>query len=157
MSDATSATPADTDELLEKDEVEAEELGASFTAKDLLQRARQMFTGGSGSVAESDESPCDVEVTVELLQLASEAVQTLFEQERAEVQRSCTMLDREEALGYLLADVRGQQLLPEEARAIGKRASKHVKAAKEAAAKAAKAVASKRCKARAASASPLLR
>ena len=40
----------------------------------MLQRATKMFTGGAGSVIESGEPPCDVETTVAMMQLASEAV-----------------------------------------------------------------------------------
>ena len=58
--------------------------------------------------------------TLWLVKLAKEVVLKLFEKQRAEVQKSWdTLLDKEEALAYLVAYALGCELLPEEARRRG--------------------------------------
>ena len=63
--------------------------------------------------------------TVELCWLAKQAVQTLFEKQRKQQCRSPERpdlpLSQEEASGFLCAAALGVELLPTEARALGKR------------------------------------
>ena len=90
-------------------------------------RAMQMFTGGDGAPRRSDEGPIATDPTLWLIKLAKEAVSELFAHHRNEVQRSWgSMLDQEEAVGYLVCDAVGMDILPEEARTIGKAAVKAV-------------------------------
>ena len=73
-----------------------------------------------------------MKATLKLIKLSKEAVHSLFEIHRDEVQRSWgSMLDQEEALGYLIADALSLDLLPEEARKVGKKAVQVHKKAKE--------------------------
>ena len=90
-----------------------------------------MFTNGVGQPTRSKEPALAAVATRWLLKLAKDAVSELFELQREEVQRSWgTLLDQEEALGYLVADSLGAELLPEEARAVGVKARKRLTAAK---------------------------
>ena len=61
---------------------------------------------------------------------AALAIHTLFEQQRADVERGCGSLNKEVALGFLVADALGRSLSGEEAREVGKRAGKQVSTVK---------------------------
>tara|TARA_B100000795_G_scaffold140593_1_gene105242 strand:+ start:1048 stop:1641 length:594 start_codon:yes stop_codon:yes gene_type:complete len=90
-------------------------------------RATQMFTGGDGAPRRSGEGAVATAPTFWVIKLAKEAVFELFLHHRDEVQRSWgTMLDQEEAVAYLVCDVVGLEILPEEARPVGKAAVKAV-------------------------------
>ena len=73
------------------------------------------------------------ELTLRLIKLAKEAVHDLFH--RCSATRysgaGAPMLDQDEALGYLVADALNLEILPDEARTIGKRAVLLHKKAKE--------------------------
>jgi len=70
------------------------------------------------------------EATFELLKTCTKAVNDLFGARRADIHESCGALDREEALGYLVADCLGRELIDTEARAVGKRANYRMSACK---------------------------
>jgi hypothetical protein len=109
--------------------LEADELNLAL----LNERAQRMFTGGDGAPAHPSGEPLVQQATLKLIKLAKEAVHDLFQLQRAEVQRSWgSMLDQEEALGFLLCDALGCELLQSEARSIGKKAVVLQKKAKEA-------------------------
>ena len=109
--------------------LEADELNPAL----LNQRASRRFTGGDGAPTQPTGERFVQEPTLRLIKLAKEAVYDLFQMHRHEVQRSCgTLLDQEEALGYLISDALALEILPEEARASGKRAVLLLKKAKEA-------------------------
>jgi hypothetical protein len=92
-------------------------------------RARAMFLGGAGHPRRSGERPIATEATYDLVFLAKTVVLELFEQRRSEVRMvsETARLDQEEAVAYLLGDLLDYELLPEEARPIGK-ASQHAAA-----------------------------
>ena len=96
---------------------------------ELQQRAALMFTSGEGVVEQSGK-PHVAATTNALLLNASLAIHTLFEQRRADVERGCGSLNKEIALGFLLADALGRSLSSDEAREIGKRAGKQVSTVK---------------------------
>ena len=90
-----------------------------------------MFAEGDGKPRQSGEDKLAAAPTPWLLKLAKEAVAELFKLRRDEVQQSWgEPLDQEEAVGYLVCDALGSELLPAEARTIGKKAIKLLKAAK---------------------------
>jgi hypothetical protein len=90
----------------------------------VAERARAMFLGGVGDPVRSGERPIASEATNDLVFLAKTVVLELFEQRRSEVRMvsETARLDQEEAVAYLLGDVLGYELLPAEARPIGKAA-----------------------------------
>ena len=105
--------------------------GMDLVPSMLASRAALMFTNGVGQPTRSKEPALAAVATRWLLKLAKDAVSELFELQREEVQRSWgTLLDQEEALGYLVADSLGAELLPDEARAVGVKARKRLTAAK---------------------------
>ena len=96
-------------------------------------RATRRFTGGDGTPTTASPDPLVAAVTLMLLKLVKEAIHDLFQQHHGEVQRSWgSMLDQEEAVGYLVCDALALDILPGEARTIGKKAVKLHKKAKEA-------------------------
>ena len=103
------------------------------TAAALKERAVRMFVDRHGGLVESGGALAIVP-TYELVLHAQQAVHELWEQRRADIcgspERPDLQMDKEEGLGYLLGDVLRGQLLPEEARAIGKRAGKLASKAK---------------------------
>ena len=89
----------------------------------LASRATKMFMEGAGAPRQSHEPALATTPTLWLVKLARQAVSDLFGQHRAEVQESWgSALDQEEAVGYLIADALGGELVPAEARALGKKA-----------------------------------
>ena len=97
----------------------------------LASRATIMFAEGDGKPRQSGADKLAAAPTPWLLKLAKEAVAELFKLRRDEVQQSWgEPLDQEEAVGYLVCDALGSELLPAEARTIGKKAIKLLKAAK---------------------------
>ena len=110
-------------------DVEAHELPPALVNN----RATQKFTGGEGAPIPPPDEPVVQRASLWLVKLVKEAVHILFEQHRDEVLRSWgTMLDQEEAIAYLICDLLALELLPAEARAIGKKAVVALKKAKEA-------------------------
>ena len=98
----------------------------------LLERAAAILIGDSERPTASGNAPAAAEATNELILAARAAISDLFAERRDDIRRSCApaLVDKEEALGYLLADALGRQLLtPEDARAVGKRAGRQAKAA----------------------------
>ena len=96
------------------------------TVVELQQRAADMFTTGECVVQASGKPPVGA-ATNSLMYFASQAIHTLFEQRRTDVQRGCGSLNKEVALGFLVADALGRRLLSDEqAREVGKRAGKQV-------------------------------
>ena len=107
---------------IEKDLMTADAFseGMELVPSMLASRAALMFTNGVGQSTRSKEPALATVPTRWLLKLAKEAVSELFVLQRDEVQRSWgTLLDQEEALGYLVGDSLGTELLPEEARKVG--------------------------------------
>ena len=100
-----------------------------YTVVELQQRAALMFTSGEGVVEPSGEPPVAASNN-ELLLFASLAIHTLFEQRRADVERGCGSLNKEIALGFLVADALGCSISVDQAREIGKRAGKQVSSVK---------------------------
>ena len=104
------------------------------TAAALKERAVRMFVDRHGGLVESGAGALAIVPTYELVLHAQQAVHELWEQRRADIcgspERPDLQMDKEEGLGYLLGDVLRGQLLPEEARAIGKRAGKLASKAK---------------------------
>ena len=110
---------------LEKDLMAADGLGEAMglLPSMLAGRATKMFTGGNGAPRRSQEPELATSPTPWLIKLAKEAVHELFDLQRDEVQRSWgEVIDREEAVGYLLLDALGIEALPAEARDFGKKA-----------------------------------
>ena len=102
----------------------ADESGEAMTLQPSVinAKATQMFTGGDGAPRRSGEGAVATAPTLWLIKLAKEAVFELFLHHRDEVQRSWgTMLDQEEAVGHLVCDALGLEILPEEARTIADR------------------------------------
>ena len=98
----------------------------------LTVRATKMFTEGEGAPRMSKERAFATEPTLWMAKLAKEAVWELFDHRAADVKASWgEPLDREEAVGYLACDALGVELVPGEARVIGKKAVKAIKATKE--------------------------
>lgn len=93
----------------------------------LKARAEKMLFDASGSLAASGDDAVAECATSELLVNAKEAVDALFvEHGLAAVQASVGMqdkLDKEEAVGLLLADAVGHEIDAADARAVGKRAN----------------------------------
>ena len=99
------------------------------TVCELKARAVCMFTNRpSGVVGSGDDAVPTMDATFELVLLAQQAVHELWEQRRADIccspARADLQLDKEEGIGYLIGDILCGSLLPDEARAIGKRAGK---------------------------------
>jgi hypothetical protein len=98
------------------------------TAAELKERAVAMFVDRRSDVSGSGLDAFAGEATYALVLHAQQAVHELWEQRRADIcgspARPDLQLDKEEGLGYLLGDVLRGELLPDEARAIGKRAGK---------------------------------
>ena len=93
---------------------------------ELQQRASVMFTSGKGFVEISGEPLIAGGTTNAVLLFASLAIHTLFEQRRADVERGCGSLNKEIALGFLVADTLNRRISGEEAREAGKRAGKQI-------------------------------
>ena len=86
--------------------------------------AAALLLGGSGPPGRTGKPPIASEATNELVHLVKIVVLELFEQRRAEVRMvsETARIDQEEAVAYLLGDLLDYELLPDEARAIGKAA-----------------------------------
>jgi hypothetical protein len=99
-------------EVLEKEEVE--------------ERAALLLLGGCGPPTPTGRPISPAKITNHLISVAKAVVAELFAKSRERVRRlsESTQLDKEEALAYLLADLGGHELLPDEARSIGKLANK---------------------------------
>ena len=111
---------------LENELAAADGLGAAFdlVPSMLALRATKMFTEGDGKPSRSDEPVLAAQPTLRLTKLAKEAVSELFEHHRDGVQESWgEPLDKEEALDYLVCAALCCELLPGEARTIGKKAA----------------------------------
>ena len=111
-----------------------------MTALALQQRGARMFLGVSAGPQASGDGRAASGATLELAKLATEAVEALWKGHRDEIRRCCAPIDKQEALGYLLADALGRPLLPtEHARPVGLKGQNAAKkeAAETAAAKAA--------------------
>ena len=94
----------------------------------LNERTTVMFTEGDGKPRTSGKDILVKIPTLKLLKLARQAIFELFEQHAEAVQISWgTAIDMEEALGYVIGDALGVELLLDEARAIGKRANNYLK------------------------------
>ena len=136
---------------LENELVAADDLGEvmDIAPSQLTLRATKMFTEGSGAPHMSKEPCLASDPTLWLIKLAKEAVSELFAHRYEEVQSSWgAMIDQEEAVGYLVCDALGVELLPGEARAVGKKATEKLKPAKAADKKHTDAARGKRYKAR---------
>ena len=98
------------------------------TVDELKEWAAKAFADPKGDRLELPALAAAYQSTNGLLINAKEAVRQLFEQHRKDICRSPErpdlQLSQEEALGWLLAHVRGRRLLDEEARPIGKVAAK---------------------------------
>ena len=104
---------------LENELAAADGLGEAFdlTPSMMASRATCMFTEGNGKPRGSEEPAIATKPTLWLVKLAKEAVSELFVHHRDEVQQSWgEPLDQEEALGYLVCDALGCELVPDEAR-----------------------------------------
>ena len=105
------------------------------TVDELKEWAAKAFADPKGDRLELPALTAAYQSTNGLLINAKEALRQLFEQRRKEICRSPErpdlQLSQEEALGWLLAYTRGRQLLDEEARPIGKVASKQAGVAKQ--------------------------
>ena len=111
---------------LENELAAVDGLGAAFdlVPSMLALRATKMFTEGDGKPSRSDEPALAAQPTLRLTKLAKEAVSELFEHHRDGVQESWgEPLDKEEALDYLVCAALCCELLPGEARTIGKKAA----------------------------------
>ena len=111
---------------LENELAAADGLGEALDLKPsmLASRETRMFTEGIGKPRRSEEPAIATKPTLWLVKLAKEAVSELFVHHRDEVQQSWgEPLDQEEALGYLVCDALGCELVPDEARSIGKKAT----------------------------------
>ena len=118
---------------IEKDLMTAEGFGEAMdlVPSMLAARATRMFTNGDGKPRTSGEDKIATVPTRWLLKLAKDATFELFTHHLDDVQQSWgAPLDKEEALGYLICDALGIEVMPEEARAVGKKSSKLLKAAK---------------------------
>jgi hypothetical protein len=104
--------------------------GGALSAAEAAHRAEIMFLSGSGDVFPTSRGWTSAEATFELLETCTKAVNDLFGARRADIHESCGALDREEALGYLVADCLGRELIDTEARAVGKRANYRMSACK---------------------------
>ena len=94
-------------------------------------RAAELFASGEGKLNFASGPKLAHEPTLGLVKLAKEARDDLFALHRTEVNTSTgEQLTKEDALGYLLGDVLGLELLPGEARAVGHKATGLLKAAK---------------------------
>ena len=140
---------------LENELAAADGLGEAFdlTPSMMASRATCMFTEGNGKPRGSEEPAIATKPTLWLVKLAKEAVSELFVHHRDEVQQSWgEPLDQEEALGYLVCDALGCELVPDEARSIGKKATLAItcprKGAKQADTKLKGSASAKRAKAR---------
>ena len=117
---------AELDRNLENDLAAADGFGEAMdlVPSQLSSRATKMFTEGIGAPRRSGEHKIAKKPTLWLVKLAREVVAELFAHHRERVQESWgTMLDQEEALGFLICDALGCELLAEEARTIGKQAA----------------------------------
>jgi hypothetical protein len=106
-----------------------------LTATALQQRPAKMFVAGSDGPAESGEGAAVEKASNGLLKLAAEVIDSdggVLKLPAIERKASLGYaLDDEEALGYLLGDALDYQLEAVGARAVGKRAAKHVKVIKK--------------------------
>lgn len=94
-------------------------------------RASQLFAGGEGKLSFASGPKLANEPTLQLLKLAKEAVNELLTLQRSEVNEGTSQrLTKEDALGYLLGDALGVELLPPEARKVGHKATGLLKVAK---------------------------
>ena len=90
----------------------------------LSSRAAKMFTEGDGAPRTSGGEVIATVPTLWLVKLGMEAVNELFKHHRDAVHKSWgEPIDKEEALGYLVCDALGTELMPKEARRIGKDAT----------------------------------
>ena len=104
----------------------------SFSAASLAARLVEMLFGDGERPKASGEAPAAEKVTNNLIITAKEAVGSLWAARREEIRLSCApaQIDKEELLGYLLADALGKPLLHStDARTVGKRAGSQAKAA----------------------------
>ena len=87
-------------------------------------RATRLLTEGDGALIISSEAPLAPFATHLLLKFTSEAVHDTFEQQREAVLLGCGgPITKDLALGTLLGDILGIEMLPEEASRVGKAAA----------------------------------
>ena len=87
-------------------------------------RATKLLTEGDGELIHTREGPLAPFATSLLLKFSSEAVHELLEQQRDAVARSCGgQITKDLALGTLLGDILGIEMLAEEACKVGKAAA----------------------------------
>ena len=97
-------------------------------------RVTCLFTQGDGALHWSSEPPLAAAPTLQLVKLAKEATDELLDRHRADVCASCgAPIDKlkQLALGYLIGDALGCELLASEARDVGKTAAGLLTAAKK--------------------------
>jgi hypothetical protein len=98
-----------------------------LTAAQLLIIAARMFASGAGKAVCSNGGVQVAGATFELIKNAGEAIEKLFESQRAKLLRPGGLLDTVETLGWLLGDVlTGKLVTHEQAKAAGKKAGKMV-------------------------------
>ena len=121
-----------------------------YAAAALAERAERMFLLGAEAPVASGGDAVAKTATYGLILAAVEAVEALWKQRGDEIRQRCAptlptgLIDKQEMLGYVLADALGRPLLPPEAaRPVGRNggnaattASKQLKAARRAAAEA---------------------
>ena len=121
-----------------------------YAAAALAERAERMFLLGAEVPAASGGDAVAKTATYGLILAAVEAVEALWKQRGDEIRQRCAptlpteLIDKQEMLGYVLADALGRPLLPPEAaRPVGRNggnaattAAKQLKAARRAAAEA---------------------
>ena len=109
---ARRSQPLENDLLAADGALEADNLNpAPFN-----ERPSRRFLGGDGALTPPIGERLVQEPTLRLVKLAKEAVHDLFQMHRDEVQVSWgTLLDQEEAIGYLISDVLALEIMPEEA------------------------------------------
>ena len=102
------------------------EVGQLFSVAEYQERAAKKFTDKGGVMVESGMPPVHGEASNEALSRLNQAVNNLFEYARDSIcvspERPDLKMSKEEAVGWLLADLYGGcELLKSEARGLGKR------------------------------------
>ena len=94
--------------------------------------ATRLFTEGNGALTQLLGEPIALVATLQLIKHAKEAVQEVLDQHRDLVLQSCGgPVTKDLALGTLLGDALGIELLQEEASQVGKAAAVQLAAAKK--------------------------
>ena len=95
-------------------------------------RATRLLTEGDGALIQSCEGPLAPFASPMLIKFSSEAVHELLEQHREAVARGCGgLITKDLALGTLLGDTLGIEMLADEASKVGKAAATQLKSVKE--------------------------